>query len=421
MNNFYKLAIAGLTLVLSLISGVSYADPVSPITFNFNSTPQHLTGGYLEVNSTYKFSNVASGTYAIVTIVNATSGAKVDMLDDNNLTKPEAFSPRIKVPPLSDGMVEFRIEYFAGNSNNPKNLAMVAATAMDIDGSTGVLYERDALNMGAGSVLSYQTSPLEISVIQTGNQYLATNIGGIEYTGVDTSAKQVMFTLTNTNISGFTYKAGVNNLTTDSVTRQKGIYFKGFNYSSLPVRYTNFSGSIYTNGVQLAWTTEYERDNDHFEIERSFDRMSFSTIGLVLDAENVINNNKSYRFKDNAAILKEKDVVYYRLKQIDKNGTVSYSTVIAIKLKQTTGVDVQVSPNPFTEKVVVRFNSSTNQQATIRFINVAGQVVLSKQMPVNKGFNNLFVSQLNQLPTGSYIVNVIADNKVIGSQKIIKQ
>jgi hypothetical protein len=421
MKNFYVLAIAGLTLTLSFISGALYADPVTPITFNFNSTPQHLTGGYLQVGSTYKFSDVAAGTSAVVTIVSATGGASVDMLDDNNLTKPEAFSPRINVQANSDGMVEFKIEYYAGNSNNLKTLAMIAATAMDIDGSTGVLYERDALDMGAGSILSYQTSPLEINVVQTGNQYLATNIGGIEYTGVDTSAKQVMFTLTNTNLSSFTYKAGVNNLSGGAVTRQKGIYFKGFNYSSLPVRYTNFSGSVYTNGVQLAWTTEYERDNDHFEVERSFDRTSFNTVGLVLDAENIVNNSKSYRFKDNAAILKEKDIVYYRLKQIDKDGTFSYSTVIAIKLKQTAGVDVQVSPNPFTEKVVVRFSSSSNQLATVRLVNVAGQVVLSKQMLVNKGFNNLSISQLNQLPTGNYVVNVIADNKVVGSQKISKQ
>lgn len=421
MKKFYLLAVAGLTLLFSFISVSTYADPETPLTFNFNSTPEHLTGNFLQVGSTYKFSNVANGTSAVVTIVSITGGASIDMLDDNSLTKPEAFSPRIIVPANSDGMVEFKIEYFSGNSNNLKTLAMVAATAMDIDGSTGVLYERDALNMGAGSVLSYQTSPLEINVVQTGNQYLATNIGGIEYTGVDTSAKQVMFTLTNTNISTFTYKAGVNNLSGGAVTRQKGIYFKGFNYSSLPVRYTNFSGSVYTNGVQLNWMTEYERDNDHFEVERSFDRSSFTTVGLVLDAENVVNNSKSYRFKDNAAILKEKDMVYYRLKQIDKNGTISYSTVITIKLKQTVGVDVQVSPNPFIEKVVVRFSSSINQLATVRFVNVAGQVVLNKQVPVNKGFNNLSISQLNQLPTGNYVVNVIADNQLVGSQKIIKQ
>jgi hypothetical protein len=200
-------------------------------------------------------------------------------------------------------MVEFKIEYFAGISSTPKVLAMVAATAMDIDGPTGVMYEKDALNMGNGSVLSYQTSPLAINVVQNATEYLATNVAGIEYTGVDTTAKQVIFILMNTSLSSFTYRAGVNNLSSSSITLQKGIYFKGFNYSSLPVRYTNFSGSTYTNGVQLSWITEYERDNSHFEVERSFDRTSFSTIGMLLDAENVVNNSKSYHFKDNAAIL----------------------------------------------------------------------------------------------------------------------
>jgi Secretion system C-terminal sorting domain len=421
MKYFYLLAYASLTLLLSTVSGNLYADPVNPATFNFSTVPVHLTGVYLQPNSTYRFSDVASGTSAIVTIVGTTGGASIDLLDDNNLTKPEAFSPRIIVPANSDGMVEFKIEFYAGNSNNLKPMASLSATAMDIDGTANYLYEKDALNMGAGSVLSYQSNALEINVVQTGNEYLGTNVAGIEYPGVDTTAKQVMFTLTKTNISSFTYKVGVNNLSTDVVSRQKGLYFKGFDYSSLAVRYTNFNASTNDKGIQLNWTTEYERDNDYFEVERSFDGKSFTTIGLVLDAENEVNNYKNYRFKDNASILAQKEVIYYRLKQVDKGGKIAYSTIVAVRLKAKEGIKIQTFPNPFTQKVVIGFTATTTQQAIVKFINASGQTVLTQQTQANKGYNNLTITSVSQLPTGMYVAQLTLNNEVVGSQKIIKQ
>ncbi len=421
MKYFYLIAFASTTLFFCTLSVKTYADPVTPLTFNFSVLPIHLSGGFLQVNSTYKFVGVANGTSAVVTIVSTTGGATVEMLDDNDLTKPEAFSPRIYVPAFSDGMVEFKIEYFSGNSNNPKVLASLSATAMDIDGTTSVRYERDALNMGTGSVLSYQSNTLEISVAQTGNEFLATNIAGVEYPGVDTTAKQVMFTLSNTNISSFTYKVGVNNLSNTGDSRQKGIYFKGFNYSTLAVKYANFSASIYNNGVQLNWVTEYESQNDYFEVQRSFDGTNFNTIGLVLDAESTVNNYTNYRFKDNASILAQKDVIYYRLKQIDKNGSFTYSTTIAVRLKAKEGVKIQTWPNPFTQKIVIGFTATNAVQAVVKLINANGQVVLTQQSQANKGYNNLVITNVSQLTAGTYIAQIIVNNEVIGSQKIIKQ
>jgi hypothetical protein len=420
MKYFNLIGYASLTLLLSIVSQKSFADPISS-TFNFSVLPVHLTGNYLQVNSTYRFSDVASGTSAVVTIVSATNGATLEMLDDNNLTKPEAFSPRINVPANSDGMIEFKIEFYVGNSNILNPLASLAATAMDIDGTTNFLYERDVINMGTGSILSYQSNALEINVVQNGTEYMGTNVAGIEYPGVDTTAKQVMFTLTKTNISSFTYKVGVNNLSTGTVSRQKGLYFKGFNYSILAVRYTNFAAAIYEKGVQLNWTTEYERDNDYFEVERSFDGSSFNTIGLVLDAENAVNNYKNYRFKDNAAVLAQKEVIYYRLKQVDKDGKMSYSAIVAIRLKAKEGIKIQTSPNPFTQKFVVGFTATNNTPVIIKFVNTAGQVILTHNAQANKGYNNFTITSVSQLPTGIYIAQVILNNQLMGSQKIIKQ
>jgi large repetitive protein len=227
--------------------------------------------------------------------------------------------------------------------------------------------------------------------------------------------------LTSTNHSSLKYKTGLKNSLANGVACQKSIYFKGFNYDRLPVKYTNFNASIYDKGIQLQWVTEFERNNDYFEVQRSFDGTSFSTIGMVLDAETAVDKYKNYGFKDNASILAQKKVIYYRLKQVDKDGSFIYSTVVTFRLKAKDGVKIQSTPNPFTQKVRLSFTASANEQAIVKFINANGQVVLSQQNQTTEGYNNLTIANVSNLPSGTYIAQLIVNNQVIDSQKIIKQ
>ena len=292
---------------------------------------------------------------------------------------------------------------------------------MDIDGNA-TLHEMDALDMGSSSLLSYLSSALELNVVLTATEYLATNIAGIEYNGVDTTAKNVMFTLKNTNISSFTYKAGAINLGTSSVTRQKGIYFKGFNYvaaAPLAVKYSAFDATVVDKAVVLKWTTEEEINSNHFEVERSFDGTNFTTVALVLDGfEN--GSRKNYQFKDNAAELQSKSVVYYRLKQVDNDGKYSYTNTLVVKLKATEGVVMQTSPNPVSENLNVRFTATENGTALIKIINTNGQQVLIKQSDITKGYVNIQLNGLSKLAPGMYIATLSVNGVVTGTQKIIK-
>ncbi len=423
MTKSIKALAITITLVIIILAnsfGVKAQNPVNT-EMNFTSVPTLLSGTPLSVGAKYKFIDVYPGTRAEITIVSATGGATVVILDDNNLTKPEAFSPKISVPANSNGLVEFKIEFFVGNGNSGsrRNIDTVRVTAMDIDGNAE-LHEVDALNLGAGSVVSYFTNTLEIAVTQSGNEYKATNIGGNEYTEVDTAAKQVMFTLMNTNINQFTYKAGANNLATSPVNRQKGTYYKGFNYlSTLPVKYVAFTALATEKSVLLNWITEQELNNSHFDVERSFDGKTFTNIGIVLDGfEN--GNKMNYAFKDNATSLQENSIVYYRLKQVDINGAFTYSNILAVRFKNSNDVTMQVSPNPFVESVTARFNSSEKGVAAMHIINLSGQTVVNKNIAVNKGFNNLQISGLSILPGGTYMATLVMNGKMIATQKIVK-
>ncbi len=96
------------------------------------------------------------------------------------------------------------------------------------------------------------------------------------------------------------------------------------NVIPLSAKYAEFKALATERSVLLNWTTEQELNNSHFEVERSFDGKTFTNIGIVLDGfEN--GNRKYYAFKDNATCLQENSVVYYRLKQVDINGTITYS------------------------------------------------------------------------------------------------
>jgi hypothetical protein len=241
---------------------------------------------------------------------------------------------------------------------------------------------------------------------------------------VDTSAKQVMFTVRKNHVASFTYISGATNTSNSNVDRQKSLYFKNFMYPQnggpLPVSYLSFDAVVNEKSVLLKWITAQEMNNSHFEVERSFNMSSFSTAGLVLDGFTTNGTGKSYQFKDNSSELQGKTVVYYRLKQIDMDGKATYSKVLAVRMQAKADVAMQVSPNPFAETLNMRFTATESGQAQIRIINSYGQTMLSKQSLIAKGYNNLQVDGLKGLAAGMYIAQLVMNGTVIDNQRVIK-
>jgi hypothetical protein len=410
-----KKLLIGLALILVVKTTTAQVN-TNAVSFTTNATLSTNFG----VGQSYIFADVANGTQAKVTILELNGGASLEMIDDNNLTMPAAFAPRITVPGNSVGSVKFKIEFLEKNNLTPKPVLGLSTTLMDIDGTTNQFYEFDAIDMGGNTSGQFHDASPEIALTKVNNNYSLKNFAGIEYVGVDTAALKVKYTVTaNNQRNWFEYTVGVDNRSADAITRQKGLYV--FYYTSaLPVRYTNITAKTYDNGVIVNWATEYERENSHFEVERSFDRASFTTVGLVLDAMSATGSNKNYAFKDNAAVLKSKDVVYYRLKQVDLNGKVTYSSVIAVKLKVQTAVSVSVFPSPVVNNATVSFNTADNGTASVQVIALNGQVVKTTNLSVTKGVNNVALNNLENLAAGAYLVVVKQNSTVLGTTKITK-
>ncbi len=188
----------------------------------------------------------------------------------------------------------------------------------------------------------------------------------------------------------------------------------------LSVKYYSFDASVSDNVVTCSWITEEEINNNYFELERSFDGVNYSTTGMIFAAENNTGALQSYQYKDKATALKNKYIVYYRIKQVNKDGSASYSKVVTVKLKSGPANVLQISPNPFIENLTLKIQCAESGNAITKIINANGQTVVSTQTKVNKGTNKVQITNLNGLSKGMYVVQVVINGVTKGNQKIIK-
>lgn len=94
------------------------------------------------------------------------------------------------------------------------------------------------------------------------------------------------------------------------------------------VVYQSIIVTITDKSVILDWNTVSESGNSYFEVERSSNMTDFKTVALVLDGFVTEGAGKKYAFKENASVVKNGQVAYYRLKQFDAYGNINYSPVV---------------------------------------------------------------------------------------------
>ncbi|MES2775693.1 MAG: T9SS type A sorting domain-containing protein [Bacteroidota bacterium] len=161
-------------------------------------------------------------------------------------------------------------------------------------------------------------------------------------------------------------------VTADGVTivRNALLYLMG-NDLSLPIQLLSFSGhrnsSAYTN---LVWQTANQRNFKQFEIERSYDGVSFSRVGQVHATANV-TGQQEYRFTDSS---KATGTLFYRLKMIDLDGRFSYSQVVKIQGMQ--GVHfAKLMQNPVTDHIALQVSNPGRSQLSVSLYSSAGQLI----------------------------------------------
>jgi|GEM_PF-1194374 len=115
----------------------------------------------------------------------------------------------------------------------------------------------------------------------------------------------------------------------------------------LPVELTQFTATAEgAAAVRLAWTTASEKNSASFEVERSLDGRTFTAIGTVAAAGSS-TTRRSYALLDNQLpkSISPQATLYYRLRQVDTDGTVAYSPVRPVVLSGA-GAGLSLYPNP---------------------------------------------------------------------------
>lgn len=175
----------------------------------------------------------------------------------------------------------------------------------------------------------------------------------------------------------------------------------------LPVELKAFEATAANASALLTWSTASEKSNDHFDVERSFNGVSFEQIGQV-QGRGTTSQTTSYSFTDANVGRQHSGVVYYRLQQVDTDGTASYSPVrtvsFAVGVKAGTAA-VGVYPNPATSQdrtVTLALTTLPAGTYTVTVLDATGRVVRTQAM--QGGQDQLL--NVQQLPTGMYLVQV---------------
>jgi hypothetical protein len=172
--------------------------------------------------------------------------------------------------------------------------------------------------------------------------------------------------------------------------------------SPLPIELLYFNAQKEGDDVRCTWETATERDNDFFEVERSYDGDNFTSIGRVQGCgPGVCNERRTYSLLDYDGC---RGIVYYRLKQVDTDGRYSYSDVVAVNCADEKEL-VTLHPNPAQSSITVSFTEKTDCNVSLNIIDYTGRLVYSKKYPAVKGYNQVVIS-IEDFADGVYNIDL---------------
>jgi hypothetical protein len=149
-----------------------------------------------------------------------------------------------------------------------------------------------------------------------------------------------------------------------------------------PVTLISFTGKAEGSIAVLDWATAEETEFSHFEIESSADALSFQKVGEVFAK----GSNNNYTF----STAQNEDLVYYRLKMVDHDGSFAYSKIIPVSLDESTAPSFLVYPNPTVDYLQIK----NKEAGVVRIIDVTGKQIRNQK--VDAGIQVIDVKNLRE-------------------------
>ena len=179
----------------------------------------------------------------------------------------------------------------------------------------------------------------------------------------------------------------------------------------LPVTLLSFMAKPEGDRVQLAWATTSERDADRFVVERSADLREYVPVGEVA-AKGTTDTRQYYGLTDTQPLP---GANYYRLRQIDRDGT-NYLFKPVSAVIEVDDVVAVVYPNP-ADPMRIHLRLWNADDATVRLLTLAGQLIESR---LERRLSEADLTPRHPLPTGVYLLEVQTNGQKRVSKVLVR-
>jgi len=172
--------------------------------------------------------------------------------------------------------------------------------------------------------------------------------------------------------------------------------------TALPVTLITFSGQR-VNALQtlLTWETSSEINNAGFEIESSPTTTDFKKVGFIDGSGNSVSSKK-YQFSDRNS---SEEITYYRLKQLDHDGTFEYSRMIAVQGYREL-LSLITVPNPGPQNNTFLQVKGNSGEINLTILSAKGVVVYRKNQLKLATNKQISLAELPRLATGLYVAKI---------------
>ena len=183
--------------------------------------------------------------------------------------------------------------------------------------------------------------------------------------------------------------------------------------AALPVELLFFTAEKMGEEVMLHWATATESNNDFFTVERSVNGTEFAEIEKV-DGAGSSNSRNDYQTVD---FQPTPGVNYYRIKQTDFDGSVTYSNVVEVEFTDdNTALNMVAYPNPVAQGQAIHVNTSASETASVSLMTLQGQTIYTQTATAGQSIS----IPTEGLSKGVYLV-IAKNNQQIAQQKVIIQ
>ncbi|MEO9021363.1 MAG: Ig-like domain-containing protein [Ginsengibacter sp.] len=183
---------------------------------------------------------------------------------------------------------------------------------------------------------------------------------------------------------------------------------------ALSLNLLNFNYEVKDCGIKLSWVTSQEVNIKRFVVQNSLDGKNWKSIGIV-------SSNEKGKTEINYAFVPENPLSgqnFYRLLINDLDGSYQYSKVISPVITCSNPM-LSVSPNPFRDKITIRFMANQNEKINIRLSDGAGKLIINNMIDVKEGGNNIVLNNLSNLSSGVYTLSIRTRDRIF-IEKLVK-